>query len=156
VNRGNLTKTAELLADVPQSRDPDWAPADGIPSRRNTTISVVVTNREMPWAGLQRLATQVHSSMARGIQPFATFDDGDTLFTISTNEVKADRPELIDLDTIAAETMWDAILASVPREDEFTPPATAVTVAPSLLAPTSDVTGSDPMRCSRPASRTVS
>jgi hypothetical protein len=30
--------------------------------------------------------------------------------------------------------MWDAILASVPQEDEFTPPGTAVTVAPDLLA----------------------
>jgi L-aminopeptidase/D-esterase-like protein len=133
-NWGTLTKTAELIAYAPESRDGDWSPpADGNPSRRNTTISVVVTNREMGWAGLQRLATQVHTSMARAIQPFSTFDDGDTLFAVSTGDVKADKPELIDLDTVAAETMWDAILASVPQEEEFNPPATTAAVSPDLL-----------------------
>lgn len=109
-NCSSVTKTAELLAHVPESRDRDWGPpADGKPSGRNTTISAVVTNREMGWVGLQRLATQVHTSMARAIQPFSTFDDGDTLFAVSTGEVqsnKADQvPELIDIDTVAAETI---------------------------------------------------
>ncbi len=40
---------------------------------------------------------------------------------------------MIDLDTIAAETMWDAILASVPKEDAFVPPATAPVVASDIL-----------------------
>jgi L-aminopeptidase/D-esterase-like protein len=138
-NWGSLTKTAELLAHVPESRDRDWGPpGDGKPSQRNTTISVIVTNREMGWAGLQRLAVQVHTSMARAIQPFSTFDDGDTLFAVSTGEVqsnKADQvPELIDIDTIAAETMWDAILASVPQEDEITLPTIPPAVTPNLLA----------------------
>ena len=134
-NWGTLTKTAELLAHVPESRDRDWGPPDDDkPSRRNTTISVVVTNREMGWAGLQRLATQVHTSMARAIQPFSTFDDGDTLFAVSTGEVKGEKPSLIDIDTVASETMWDAILASLPQEEDFAPPATAATVAPDLLA----------------------
>jgi L-aminopeptidase/D-esterase-like protein len=133
-NWGTLTKTAELLAHVPESRDRDWGPPDdGKPSRRNTTISVVVTNREMGWAGLQRLAVQVHTSIARAIQPFSTFDDGDTLFAVSTGEVKGEKPALIDIDTVASETMWDAILASVPHEEDFTPPATSATVAPDLL-----------------------
>jgi hypothetical protein len=129
-----LTKTAELLAHVPESRSREWAaPADGSPSQRNTTISVVVTNRKMGWAGLQRLATQVHTSMSRAIQPFSTFDDGDTLFAVSTGEVEGDKPALIDLDTIASETMWDAILASVPQEEEFVPPTAAAIIAPDLL-----------------------
>jgi hypothetical protein len=76
--------------------------------------------------------------MARAIQPFSTFDHGDTLFAVSTGEVHSDKadqvPELIDIDTVASETMWDAILASVPREDEFVPLTTAVEVAPDLLA----------------------
>lgn len=134
-NWGTLTKTAELLAHVPDSRDREWGPpADGSPSQRNTTISIVITNRKMPWYGLQRLAMQVHGSMARAIQPFSTFDDGDTLFAVSTQEVGGDKPELIDLDTVAAETMWDAILASVPQEPSFVPPASPATVAPDLLA----------------------
>jgi L-aminopeptidase/D-esterase-like protein len=133
-NWGALTRTAELLAHVPESRDRNWAPpADGSSSQRNTTISVILTNRKIGWYALQRLAVQVHTSMARAIQPFSTFDDGDTLFALSTDEIEQDKPSLIDLDTIAAETMWDAILASVPKEDAFVPPTTAASVAPDLL-----------------------
>ena len=133
-NWGALTRTAELLAHVPESRDRNWAPpADGSSSQRNTTISVIVTNRKIGWFALQRLAVQVHTSMARAIQPFSTFDDGDTLFALSTEEIEQDKPALIDLDTIAAETMWDAILASVPKEDAFVPPAAAPVVASDIL-----------------------
>ena len=35
---------------------------------------------------LQRLAVQVHTSIARAIQPFSTVEDGDTLFAVSTQE----------------------------------------------------------------------
>lgn len=134
-NWGTLAKTADLLAHVPESRSRDWAPpTDGSPSQRNTTISVVVTNRKMGWSGLQRLAVQVHTSMARAIQPFSTFDDGDTLFAVSTEEVAGDKPALIDLDTVAGETMWDAILASVPREQAFVPPPAPAVVAADVTA----------------------
>jgi L-aminopeptidase/D-esterase-like protein len=137
LNWGALSKTSELINRVPESRDRDWAPpaANGdAPTRRNTTISLVITNRKMGWAGLQRLATQVHSSMARAIQPFATYDDGDTLYAVSTQEVEATTPGLMNLDTVAGEVMWDAILASVPDEPVFTPPTAPVTVAPATLA----------------------
>jgi len=133
-NWGGLTRTADLLAHVPESRSRDWTPpADGSSSQRNTTISVIVTNRKIGWFALQRLAVQVHTSMARAIQPFSTFDDGDTLFALSTEEIDGDKPSLIDIDTIAGETMWDAILASVPKEDDFVPPSTPATVAADLL-----------------------
>ena len=71
--------------------------------------------------------------MARAIQPFSTFDDGDTLFAVSTNEIDGNTPGLIDLDAIAGETMWDAILASVPTEPHVTPPASPVEVVPAPL-----------------------
>lgn len=85
-----------------------------VPNASNTTISVVVTNQKLDHAQLQRLAVQVHTSMGRGIQPFATLNDGDVLFAVSTCEV--DNPELhpTDLGVVASETMWDAILGSVP------------------------------------------
>ena len=54
----------------------------------NTTITVVVTNQALPYWALQRLAVQVHNSMARAIQPFGTEVDGDTLFAVTTGEVK--------------------------------------------------------------------
>src|SRR5580698_640841 len=121
---GGLPKIADLLTHVPLSRRPDWipTPADDTPTQRNTTVSLIVTNARLDYAGLQRLAIQVHTSMARAIQPFSTFDDGDTLFAASTDEVPATGLALVDLDTMAGEVMWDAILASVPQDPPFVPP----------------------------------
>jgi L-aminopeptidase/D-esterase-like protein len=51
--------------------------------------------------------------MARAIQPFSTSQDGDTLYAASTQEIDSELTPLT-LMTIAGETMWDAVLASVP------------------------------------------
>ena len=84
------------------------------PSPQNTTISLVVTDKKLDYAALQRLAVQVHSSMGRAIQPFGTLNDGDVLFAASTGEIDAPDLHPTDLGTVASELMWDAILASVP------------------------------------------
>ncbi len=113
--------TADLLADYPASRKSGWAGAplanDG---KRNTTVSLIVTNEKLSPAELQRLATQVHTSMSRALQPFATEVDGDVLYAVSTAELdeSKDKPGMptIDLDVTAAELMWDAILSSVPEQ----------------------------------------
>ena len=128
---GDLTKTSDLLARVEQEAGP--APAG---PTRNTTVSLIITNRKMDAADLQRLAVQVHTSMARAIQPFSTYEDGDTLFAVSTQEVGGPGmpPRFGMIDAIAAETMWDAILASVPNEP-VSPPGPDVTVPPEQLAP---------------------
>ncbi len=81
----------------------------------NTTITLVITNQKLPFWALQRLAVQVHNSMARAIQPFGTMDDGDTLFAVTTGEVDNPRLPLVDLATLASEVAWDAVLASVPE-----------------------------------------
>jgi L-aminopeptidase/D-esterase-like protein len=81
----------------------------------DTTISLVVTNQKLPVWALQRLAVQVHNSMARAIQPFGTMDDGDTLFAVTTGEVENTALSAPDLGVLASETAWDAVLASVPR-----------------------------------------
>ena len=99
----------------------------------NTTISLVVVNRRMEPSALQRLAIQVHTSMARAIQPFSTVEDGDTLFAVSTLEVGPTAGGLTDvgLDITAGEMMWDAILSSVPDNTRVAvPPA----VTPKNLA----------------------
>ena len=82
----------------------------------NTTITVVVTNKPLPFWALQRLAVQVHTSMARAIQPFSTSGDGDTLFAVTTGGkgTAISEDDLDDLGLLASETAWDAILASVP------------------------------------------
>jgi L-aminopeptidase/D-esterase-like protein len=140
---GAVTKISEFLQHLPDSLSPEWSepaaktPIDA-PRDKNTTIGLVVTNEALDYAALQRLAVQVHTSMARAIQPFSTQFDGDVLFSASTQEVHGN-PKLNSqpgglsptLGAIAAETMWDAILASVPKEQAFV--ASSATVAPNVL-----------------------
>jgi L-aminopeptidase/D-esterase-like protein len=113
-------KALDLVAGLPDSRKPGWhGPALSSETKRNTTISLVVTNQTLNPAELQRLAVQVHTSMARGIQPFATEFDGDVLYAVSTGELaKKESPTITsaDLGIIASDVMWDAILSSVPEQ----------------------------------------
>jgi len=114
---GNLTMTSELLRSLPQSLKADWDAAAASPDAggtKNTTISLIVTNQKLDYATLQRLAVQVHTSMARAIQPFSTENDGDTLYAASTQEIDSKEFNSLTLTTIASEAMWDAVLASVP------------------------------------------
>jgi L-aminopeptidase/D-esterase-like protein len=123
---GNVSKTSELMANLPFSRTQYWhPPAEPEGASRNTTISLIVTNQRLNYAGLERLAIEVHTSMARAIQPFSTSLDGDTLFAASTEEVGVRSISALDLDAVASELMWNAILASVPPQTPFTPPAVA-------------------------------
>jgi L-aminopeptidase/D-esterase-like protein len=106
-------KISELLTHLPESRGERWTRSSVNSTRgQNTTTSLLVTNQRLTYAELQRLAAQVHTSMARAIQPFATQDDGDT---------------------IAGETMWDAVLASVPEEPAFNSPVSSAGVSPDEL-----------------------
>jgi L-aminopeptidase/D-esterase-like protein len=129
---GNVVLTSELLAHVSAHRP---AASSNGPSK-NTTISLVVTNRQMSIAQLQRLAVDVHSSMARGIQPIATPEDGDVLYAVSTQEVAGD-DKSISMDALyiaGGEVMWDAILASVPEQAAFNPPPAVALPADRLRA----------------------
>ena len=81
------------------------------PTPGNTTLTVVVTNQNLPRFELRQLARQVHSSLARAIDPFHTISDGDVLYAATTAEV--DNPELdyYGLSSVAAELAWDAVLS---------------------------------------------
>lgn len=81
----------------------------------NTTLTLVVTNQKLPFWALQRLAVQVHGSMSRAIQPFATEEDGDVLYAVTTDEVENASLSYADLGVIASELAWDAVLSSVPE-----------------------------------------
>ena len=81
---------------------------------RNTTLTVVVTNQTVRGHDLTQLGRQVHSSMARAIQPFHTRDDGDALWVVSTREVNPARWSLSALGVAASEVVWDAVLATHP------------------------------------------
>jgi L-aminopeptidase/D-esterase-like protein len=109
-----LARRLPVLAATSKTADRD-AESSGVSS--NTTVTLVVTNQKLEVRELQRLAVQVHSSMARGIQPYSTMDDGDVLFAVTTAEIDNSALQAMDLSTIASEVAWDAILASVPPQD---------------------------------------
>jgi L-aminopeptidase/D-esterase-like protein len=101
---------------------------------RHTTITIVVTNKSLPFWALQRLGVQVHNSMARGDQPMAEGDDGDTLFTVTTGKVVGSTISdavMDDLGMLASETAWDALLASLPQLPPKTP-RTNIVISPKL------------------------
>ena len=55
--------------------------------------------------------------MARAIQPFHTFGDGDVLFATTTGEVENPHLNLTDLGVLASELAWDAVLSCLPRNE---------------------------------------
>lgn len=114
-------------------------PAETKPTQ-NTTISLVVVNQKLSFGDLQRLAIQVHTSMSRGLQPYATQWDGDVLFAISTGEVELPQDEKAHtaaiglLPAIASEVMWDAILSSVPEQPKLPQPVKVTAPLPEKYA----------------------
>ncbi len=119
VVRGNLNpRTGErhhpLAAVEHRLANPDAPPT---PPQRNTTITLLVTNQQLHLNALQQLGRQVHSAMTQAIQPFHTINDGDTLFTVTTNEIENPALDAMALGLIGSELAWDAVLTS------FTPRA---------------------------------
>jgi L-aminopeptidase/D-esterase-like protein len=79
----------------------------------NTTLTAVITNARLDGRALGQLARQVHTSMARAIQPFHTSTDGDVLWAMTTGA--SDETTSGDmLAWRASETAWDAVL-SIPE-----------------------------------------
>lgn len=76
----------------------------------NTTLTLVVTNEDLSYVALNRLAVQTHTSMGRAIQPFHTVSDGDALFAVTTSEVRNTKLDPADLPVYCSELAWDAIL----------------------------------------------
>lgn len=94
----------------------DPAPASAPSSvTENTTITVVATDHPLPPLLLTQLGRQVHSSMARAIQPFHTPRDGDILFTVSTGTSTASVNNWA-LAEVASDLAWDAVLAAVAED----------------------------------------
>jgi L-aminopeptidase/D-esterase-like protein len=71
---------------------------------------MLVTNRRLDAFSHRQLARQVHMSMARAIQPFSTWADGDVLFVATTGELNDFDLGVTDLGAIASELAWDAVL----------------------------------------------
>jgi L-aminopeptidase/D-esterase-like protein len=114
VVRGHLDpESGERVSLVPgvEARLATGAPVRPLPG--NTTLTVVVTNQVLDQRGLRTLGRQVHTSLARAIQPFHALVDGDVLYAVTTNEVESPLLESIGLGVVASELAWDAVLAAV-------------------------------------------
>lgn len=76
----------------------------------NTTIGCILTNANLDKAQMNKLASLTHNAYAHTIHPVHTSNDGDTIFTMSTNTVD------VDVDTVgilAIRAMEQAIVNSV-------------------------------------------
>lgn len=84
--------------------------AEGRQRGGNTTLTAVITDAPLDGRSLTQLARQVHSSMARAIQPFHTSTDGDVLWALSTR-ASSTRVSGDVLAWRASEVAWDAVLS---------------------------------------------
>ncbi|MDQ3243330.1 MAG: P1 family peptidase [Gemmatimonadota bacterium] len=110
-------RIARKVATVGSPARAERGSSDSVPGvpTESTTLTLVVTNQKLAYWALQRLAVQVHASLARALQPFNTENDGDVLFAVSTDEVDNQSLSEPDLGLIASEVAWDAVLSSVPE-----------------------------------------
>lgn len=77
---------------------------------QNTTIGIITTNAILTKAEANKISEMAHNGFARAINPIHTMVDGDTIFTMATNEIKAD---ISLIGTIAAEAMSKAVINGV-------------------------------------------
>lgn len=87
--------------------------------KKNTTLSIVVTDFSLDRNQLRRIAVMVHTSMAAHIYPFHGSTDGDILFAVTTGK-NLQAPEGIE-EAIAMEAsklMGEAIRRSVDQSND--------------------------------------
>ena len=111
VVRGNRDAAGRRrhAADVVSATGAYYPPAE--PRSRNTTLTCVVTDQRLDPLQLRSVARQVHTSMARAIQPFHSRWDGDILYACSTQAVDEPALDEVSLGVAASELAWDAVLA---------------------------------------------
>jgi L-aminopeptidase/D-esterase-like protein len=97
----SLLNTVEIMKDM--NKDLGF-------NVQNTTIGVIGTNAILTKAEANKISEMAHNGYARSIDPIHTMLDGDTIFTMATNEIKAD---ISLIGTLAAEVMSKAIINGV-------------------------------------------
>ena len=78
---------------------------------KNTTVGVIATNAKLSKSKLKRLAIISHDAIGRRIKPSHTIFDGDTIFTIATNEVEFE--DLLTLGVLFESVLEKAIIKAV-------------------------------------------
>lgn len=86
------------------------------PFKGNTTIGLVVTNANLSKANAKKVASMAHNGYARTMRPAHTMFDGDTIFTMATNEVDID---VTTIGMIASNVMEKAILRAIKEADSL-------------------------------------
>lgn len=79
-------------------------------ANKNTTIGIVATNANFDKTKLKKIAQMTHDGFARAINPVHTGFDGDTIFSLATNEITAD---LNMVGVMAADVMSRAIANAI-------------------------------------------
>ena len=103
---GERRRALNLLA-----ADYNGAPATA--PTQNTTLTAVITDAKMTSHQVAQFGRQVHTSMARAIDPFHTATDGDVLYAVTSNQAETQvSPDVLGM--VASEVAWDAVL-SVPE-----------------------------------------
>ena len=102
---GRRVRVGEVVS-IRRDAEPMPEPPPG-----NTTLSLIVTNQAMGLRELNQMARQVHSSMARAIDPFHTMYDGDVLYCVTTNAIDPAPLKYNEVSYLASELAWDAVLS---------------------------------------------
>lgn len=96
--------TMEVLSSI------DCKHKSEMESANNTVIGVVATNAKLTKEEANKVAQMAHNGLARVISPAHTMMDGDTVFTMATNEIESD---INVVGAFAAKVTEDAIINSV-------------------------------------------
>lgn len=87
----------------------------------NTTIACLATNAKLDKAGCLKVSQMAHDGYAKAIHPVHTTADGDSIFTLASNQVEAD---INIIGVMAVEVVRRAIVnAGVSAEKMFALPA---------------------------------
>lgn len=99
---GKMVKTTDVMGQIMN----DFSGLSGT----NTTIGIVATNASFDKTKLKKIAQMTHDGFARAINPVHTMFDGDTIFSLATNEIEAD---INQVGVMAAEAMAKAIANAI-------------------------------------------
>lgn len=110
VVRGHWDRATNTRRPMIDQLDHLLAQGEADKPTRNSTLTIVITNQKLEPRQLTQLGRQVHSSLARAIQPFHTGYDGDTLFAVTTADVENPALTTPALGVLASELAWDAVL----------------------------------------------
>ena len=81
--------------------------------RENTTLVAVATNAKLNKSEANRISMMAHSGLSRSIYPVHTLLDGDSIFTLASNQISAD---INQVGIMAAEAVKNAVLNASGRK----------------------------------------